>query len=67
MILRTYLTDPGDWDQVVLNIKANIENLPGPTRTLYETRTPAKLRARCRDKFSMLLKGKNKFNDPDLQ
>lgn len=66
MILRTCLTDPGDWEQVVLNIKANIENLPESTRQMYLEKPLGKLKSRCRDKYSLLLKGKHEVQDPEL-
>lgn len=67
MILRTCLTDPGDWEQVVMNIKANLDNLPLSTQQLYQERCMAKLKARCRDKYSLLIKQKNDMQDPELR
>ena len=67
IIARTYLTDPADWEQVVLNMQANYDKRDARTRDLYQTLSVSKLKARCTDKFGLLLRGKCVVEDPDVK
>ena len=67
IILRTYLTNPCDWETIVENCKLNISDLPLAAQSLYFKGDMGRLKHRVRDKFGMLMKSKEMHKDPEIQ
>ena len=67
IIDRTYLTNPGDWEMVVMNMRNNLDKLTSNTIQMYKEQSMAKLKTRCRDKFGFMMRGKCTIEDPDIR